>query len=262
MSQIRAKKSLGQHFLIDRNIAYRIVKALDPQSNENVVEIGSGKGALTAVMVKKGCRVTAIEFDSELIPVLEHKFSDMSNFTLLAKDFLAVTSADLPSRFKLIGNIPYNITTVILEKLFEFKKAVSNAVFTVQSEVADRLTASPGTRANGSFTIIMQAGFDIKAMFRVHPRAFKPVPAVGSTVIKLKPVSREPEGFENFKTFVRGCFRQKRKTLNNSMQLGLNLPKKECESMIEQIGKQDNIRSEQLSFDDYLNLYKLWCDLR
>jgi len=114
MSQIRAKKSLGQHFLIDRNIAYRIVMALNPQPGENIVEIGSGKGALTAVMVKKGCRVTAIEFDSELISVLEHKFNNVNNFTLLAKDFLTVTSADLPSRFKLIGNIPVSYTHLTL----------------------------------------------------------------------------------------------------------------------------------------------------
>jgi len=262
MSQAKAKKSLGQHFLTDGNIAYRIVKTLNPQPGEDIVEIGSGKGALTAIMVKKECHVTAIEFDRDLIPVLERKFSNMSNFTLLPKDFLTITSADLPDKFKLIGNIPYNITTVILEKLFEFKEAISEAVFSVQSEVADRLTANPGTRANGSFTIIMHAGFDIKTLFKIHPKAFKPVPAVDSAVIKLKPVSREPEDFDSFKAFIRGCFKQKRKTLNNSMQLGLNLPKKDCENMIEQIGKPGNTRSEQLSFDDFLSLYKLWHDLK
>ena len=175
---------------------------------------------------------------------------------------MEISSTDLPNNFKLIGNIPYSITTVILEKLFEFKPALVRAVFTVQSEVADRLTASPGTRANGSFTMIMHAGFDIKTMFNIRPKSFKPAPEVNSKVIKLQPVNREPENFENFITFIRGCFRQKRKTLNNSMQLGLNLPKIDCEGLIDRAGIQENIRPEQLSFDDYLKLYRVWSVLK
>jgi 16S rRNA (adenine1518-N6/adenine1519-N6)-dimethyltransferase len=262
MPGTKAKKRLGQHFLVDKNIAYRIVNSIGPQPGDNVAEIGPGRGVLTNILLENECHVSAIEFDRDMIAFLESKFGDRYNFRIIEKDFLKISSAELPENIKIIGNIPYNITTAILEKLFEFKKAISKAVFTIQSEVADRLTAAPGIRAYGSFTVIMTAGFDIRALFNISPKAFRPVPAVASTVIKLTPVDREPEDFENFKAFIRGCFKQKRKTLSNSMQLGLNLPKQDCENLIEKIGKVNNIRPEQLSFNDYVDLYNLWCDLK
>ncbi|MCD6163426.1 MAG: ribosomal RNA small subunit methyltransferase A [candidate division Zixibacteria bacterium] len=261
MSRIKAKKNLGQHFLTDIIIAHKIVNSIDPKPEDNIVEIGSGKGALTEILLTHECQVTAIEFDRDLLPALEIKFGDLNNFTLIARNFLDIEPGDMPAKMKLIGNIPYNITTAILEKLFEFKKSVSCAVFMVQSEVADRLTASPGTRANGSFTMIMAAGFDIKILFTVKPESFKPIPRVVSKVIKLIPVSREPDNFDNFKTFVRGCFSHKRKTLANSMQMGLKLPKEYCEALITRISKHVSVRPEQLSFDNYLKLYEMRCKL-
>lgn len=260
MFRNKAKKRLGQHFLANRRIAARIVNSIDPQPGEQIVEIGPGKGALTGLLLKRGCRLTAVEFDRDMISFLKTKYNGYENLKIIAQDFLKLTADELPAKMKIIGNIPYNITTAILEKLFEFKDEILQAVFTLQSEVAQRLIASPGTKQYGSFSVIMAAGFDIKVLFHIPPAAFKPVPAVDSTVIKIVPVDHQPKDFENFKSFIRGCFKQKRKTLSNSMQLGLNIPKNSSEALISASGKGKNIRPEQLTFDDYLSLYNIWRD--
>jgi len=258
MPTYRTKKRLGQNFLADQNIAVKIVGCLDLKPGENVVEIGPGQGALTEILVKSGCPVTAVEFDRDLIPGLKVKFKDVPAFTLLAKDVLQVEPEELPSPTKIIGNLPYNISTAILERLYHFKPAVSSAVFTVQAEVAARLTASVGGRNYGSFTLIMQSSFSIEAIFDISPQAFKPTPNVMSTVIKLIPRAEEPDEFLKFKLFLRGCFRQKRKTLANSMQIGLNLPKNICEKLIGDAGFDLAVRPEQLSLENYISIYKVW----
>jgi 16S rRNA (adenine1518-N6/adenine1519-N6)-dimethyltransferase len=258
MSTFRAKKRLGQNFLVDNSIATRIVQALNPQPGDSIVEIGSGQGALTGHLLTTGCFVIAVEFDRDLIPILKAKFGHEKNFTIIAKDFLKINPDELPVKMKLIGNLPYNISTVILERLFEFRPAIINAVFTVQSEVADRLTTPSGNRDYGSLSVIMAAGFDIELLFEIDPESFKPVPEVMSSVIKLNPIDRMPDDFDEFKSFIRACFRQKRKTLNNSMQLGLNLPKNNSMSLINKAGFKKDIRPEQLTFDDYMKLYKTW----
>ncbi len=260
MPGTKAKKRMGQHFLADKRVAARIVRSLKPRDGEYIVEIGPGKGALTEFLLEKGCRVTVIELDRDLIAVLQSRFGDEENIEIVSGDFLTIKADELPGRMKIIGNIPYNITTAILEKMFELKSSIESVVLTVQSEVAERVTAECGIRAYGSFTVIMAAGFDIKSLFNIPPKAFKPAPEIESTVIRLTPAAREPENFENFKSFVRGCFRQKRKTLPNSMQLGLNIPKTKCEALVDALGKGKNIRPEQLTFDEYVSLYRLWQD--
>jgi 16S rRNA (adenine1518-N6/adenine1519-N6)-dimethyltransferase len=241
-------------------MAARIVEAIKPQPGDHVVEIGPGKGALTEHLANEECLVTAIEFDRDLIPLLTAKFTDYRNVIIIAKDILKVTREELPDRMKLIGNLPYNISTAILEKLFEFRDAVDSAVFTVQSEVASRLTADPKSRDYGSLTVIMKAGFDIEPLFEIGSKHFKPTPMVNSSVVRLVPADRMPGNFEAFTSFIRGCFRQKRKTLCNSMQLGLNIPKYNCEDLLKKAGHKDGVRPEQLSFDDYTRLYDLWRD--
>ncbi|MCP4580985.1 MAG: ribosomal RNA small subunit methyltransferase A [candidate division Zixibacteria bacterium] len=262
MSPYRAKKRLGQNFLVDNQVAARIVKAIEPQPGDHVVEIGPGKGALTEHLINADCLVTAIEFDRDLIPLLTAKFADDKNIIIIAKDFLKITPDELPERMKIIGNLPFNISTAVMEKLFEFRQAIQSAVFTVQAEVAKRLTADPKSRDYGSLTVIMAAGFDIETLFDIGAKGFRPMPAVSSSVVKLVPADRIPADFESFTSFIRGCFRQKRKTLCNSMQLGLNIPKYNCEDLIKRAGCNDGVRPEQLSFDDYTRLYDLWRDIQ
>jgi len=258
MSTFRAKKRLGQNFLKDDSVAVRIVQALNPRPGDNVVEIGPGRGALTEYLSREGCLVTAVEFDRDLIPMLKAKFRQNNNINILAGDFLKISASELPRHMKIIGNLPFNISTVILDRLFEFRSAIETAVFTVQSEVADRLIARCGIKDYGSLSVIMAAGFDIELLFKIGPESFKPVPEVMSSVIKLIPADRMPDDFGKFRSFIRACFRQKRKTLKNSMQLGLNLPKYDSMSLIDRAGFSKDIRPEQLTFDDYMKLYRIW----
>jgi 16S rRNA (adenine1518-N6/adenine1519-N6)-dimethyltransferase len=258
MPGYRPKKRLGQNFLVDDTISERIVKALDPKPGEQVVEIGPGRGALTGYLLQSGCRVTAIEFDRDLVPMLKAKFKNESNLNLIAADFLHIAADDLPDPLKIIGNLPYNISTVIIEKLHDFTAGLIDAVFTVQTEVAERLISSAGNRNYGSLTVIMNVEFNAAELFRIPPRAFKPSPKINSSVIRLTPLRREIADFENFKTFVRGCFKHKRKTLANSMESGLNLPKQQCEDMITGIGYDLKVRAEQLTVNDYLRLFASW----
>jgi 16S rRNA (adenine1518-N6/adenine1519-N6)-dimethyltransferase len=252
----RPKKRLGQNFLVDESTAERIVKALDSKPGEQIVEIGPGRGALTGFLLQTGCQVTAVEFDRDLVPMLKAKFKNQPHLNLIHDDFLRIAPDSLPSSFKLIGNLPYNISTVIIERLYEFKSKLVTAVFTVQTEVAERLISPPGNRDYGSLTVIMNAGFSAVELFRIPPRAFKPSPQINSSVIQLIPLNADIADFENFKTFIRGCFKHKRKTLANSMESGLNLPKQQCEDMIAGIGYDLKVRAEQLNVNDYLRLFR------
>ena len=258
MSGYRPKKRLGQNFLVDESISQKIVQALDLKPGDQVVEIGPGRGALTDYLLQAECLVTAIEFDRDLVPMLKARFKKHPNLNLIAADFLKVTSSNLPTKAKFIGNLPYNISTAIIEKLYEFKEILTCAVFTVQAEVAQRLISPPGNRDFGSLTIIMGIGFTITELFKIPPRAFKPSPKVNSSVIQLIPFDHKIADFENFKAFVRGCFIHKRKTLANSMESGLNIPKQLCEDMIKGIGYDLKIRAEQLTITDYTRLFNLW----
>jgi 16S rRNA (adenine1518-N6/adenine1519-N6)-dimethyltransferase len=258
MQAYRPKKRLGQNFLVDESVAEKIVRVINPQPGDHVVEIGPGKGALTEYLLREDCIVTAIEFDRDLIPILRARFGKRPNLALVAMDILKIAADDIPDRVKIIGNLPYNISTAILEKLFEFKPAIETAVFTVQAEVAQRLTADPGNRNYGSLTLIMAAGFEIVRLFDISPESFSPAPEVNSAVVRLQPIEREPEDFENFRLFIRGCFKQKRKTLANSMELGLNIPKQDCEGLIGDTGFDLKVRPEQLTFNDYVRLYQSW----
>ena len=258
MSPYRPKKRLGQNFLADEAIAESIVKAIDPQPDDHVVEIGPGQGALTKYLLAEKCYVTAIEFDRDLLPILKSNIGNKPNLIIIAADIMKVAVDDLPENAKLIGNLPYNISTAVIERLYDFKTRVKLAVFTVQAEVAARLAASPGCSDYGSLTVIMQAGFEISTLFDIPPHAFNPAPQVVSSVIKIAPIEREMSEFENFKTFIRGCFRQKRKTLVNSMEIGLNIPKDMCESLIGNAGHKSDVRAEQLGFDEFMRLYELW----
>ena len=258
MPPYRPKKRLGQNFLIDDSISRKIIESIDPQPGDQVVEIGPGQGALTEHLLNKSCLVTAVEFDRDLIPALKAKFGKRDNFKLHAGDFLRITAVDLPEKAKIIGNLPYNISTAIIEHLQQFKLQVVCAVFTVQLEVGQRLISPPGKRDYGSLTVLLAASFDIVHLFTIPPQAFSPPPKIHSAVIKLTPVNREPDDFPGFKNFIHGCFKYKRKTLINSMESGLELPKTKCEDMLDRMGFAHNIRAEQLSFDNYVELFKLW----
>jgi 16S rRNA (adenine1518-N6/adenine1519-N6)-dimethyltransferase len=234
MIQLKARKSLGQNFLIDPKVHERIVKHIDPTPEDVIVEIGPGTGLLTkALLAKDFKKLIAFELDERAVPQLRDEFiSQGTPFEVIEQDILTV---DLPalaekerSMLRIAGNIPYNITSPILFKLIEDRAVVTDAHLLVQLEVAERLTASPRTKAYGIPTVLANFFGSVKYLFKVPAGAFRPIPRVDSAVVyidfKQDYFTREgltpPPNWESksFQKFVRGIFRMRRKTIRNNLK--------------------------------------------
>ena len=181
-----AKKSFGQNFLVDRNYIDKIIQALDPQAGEAIVEIGPGRGALTEQLVEKAGRVAAVELDKDLIKPLAEKFASHENFRLIEADALTVDFTELAqieadgSKLKLVANLPYYISTAILQKLIEHRAAFSQMILMFQREVVERITAAPGDSERGFLTVLTEAYLNTQKLFDVPPAAFRPAPKTDS----------------------------------------------------------------------------------
>lgn len=208
----RAKKSLGQNFLTDSNIARKIVDALSISDGDMVVEIGPGKGALTNLLVSKYANVIAVEKDERLCSSLKHELSAFSNLNIIHADFLNYEFPVSNSRIKVVGNIPYNLTSKIVSKLVDERKEIDFAILMVQEEVAERLSAHVGTKEFGSISVRLQLVADVRKLFPVTPTCFQPRPGVNSRVIKITFEEREPLIDEyKFVDFVKRAFGMRRK---------------------------------------------------
>lgn len=223
---IRPNKHYGQSFLIDDAMFRKIVAAGRLQPEDTVVEIGAGLGVMTGLIADVAGRVIAVEVDPHLIDVLRENLRGKDNIEILPRDILHVEfseiAQDIPERkIKVMGNIPYNITSEILFHLLEHRESIQTAVLLMQQEVAERLTAEPGTKAYGIPSVILSMYADVETLFSVSNRCFYPVPAVQSAVIRLE-FRLEPryplqdEAF--FRQLVRASFAQRRKTLLNNLK--------------------------------------------
>ncbi len=250
--KVRAKKSLGQHFLTNEGIARRIADALvvDNGGKLNTLEVGCGTGALTRHLLQRNdlC-LKGIEIDDESIEYLRENLpAIMPN--LYAADFL---KADLrkifpDGDFAVIGNFPYNISSQIFFKILDYRESVPQVVGMLQKEVAERLASGPGNKSYGILSVLLQAWYDIEYLFTVGEHEFSPPPKVKSAVIRLRRNSRTELGCDEakFKTVVKTAFNQRRKTLRNSLKpLGTDVP--------EQFA---GLRPEQLSVEDFITLCK------
>jgi 16S rRNA (adenine1518-N6/adenine1519-N6)-dimethyltransferase len=217
-----AKKSLGQNFLVDQNYIDKIILSLNPQAGETIIEIGAGRGALTERLVESGASVVAIELDRNLIPLLGEKFADFENFTLVEQDALEINFADIIKDLKpakLVANLPYYISTAILQKLIEQRDCFSEMVLMFQREVVERITARAGNSERGFLTVMTEAYLETEKLFDVPPNAFLPAPKVWSAVVRLKPNQAvEIEDEKLFRQIVSAGFRQKRKTILNNLK--------------------------------------------
>jgi 16S rRNA (adenine1518-N6/adenine1519-N6)-dimethyltransferase len=211
---------LGQHFLKIRSVLERIADAACPGREPLVVEIGPGRGALTSYLLPRAERLIAIEADGSLAAYLAEKFRDAANLTVLHADILATDLAQWGPAV-VAGNLPYYITSPILRKTFALGPSLRRAVFMVQSEVADRLTAQPGTRDYGFLTVQVLLSATPELLFSVPAASFSPPPKVDSAVVRLTPhpPSEAWPGadFPRFLEFVSRCFSQKRKTTRNNL---------------------------------------------
>lgn len=224
-----AKKSLGQNFLADQSYIDRIVAALNVEPQDTIIEIGPGRGALTEKIVEKAGRVIALELDRDLVPLLQEKFSNCNNFLLIESDALAVNFKELLissnpqsairiTQSKLVANLPYYISTAILQRLIEQRECFSEMVLMFQREVVERITAQPGNSDRGFLTVLVENAFEVVMLFDVPPSAFRPSPKVWSSVVRLVPKKAEIENERLFREIVSAGFAQKRKTLLNNLK--------------------------------------------
>ncbi len=219
--EVRAKKSLGQNFLQDTAVIDRIVGALDIKDGDTVIEIGPGTGALTEQLVRSGANIIAIEFDRELVPILERQFIYDENFRLVNADVLNVDFSeivDTKTTVKLVANLPYNISTPILQRLIDQRHIFSTLVLMFQREVVNRIVAKPGGKERGFLSVIAQNAFDVEYLFDVPPGAFRPVPKVTSAVVRLTPKTAFDGDEILFRDVVSRSFAQKRKTILNNLK--------------------------------------------
>ena len=211
---------LGQHFLKRGSVLAKIAAAACPSRESLVIEIGAGRGALTKELLGRAERLVAIEADKALSERLRERFSAAENLTVIHADVLSVDLAQWGPAV-VAGNLPYYITSPILRQTLELGALLKRAVFLVQKEVAQRLTAAPGSREYGLLTVITQLRADVRVLFSVPPAAFSPPPKVESAVVVLtpKPEQSGPMLSEpGFVEFLGRCFRQKRKTLRNNLK--------------------------------------------
>jgi 16S rRNA (adenine1518-N6/adenine1519-N6)-dimethyltransferase len=238
---------LGQHFLVRQPILHRIAEAACPERVPLVIEIGPGKGALTGHLLERADRVIAVEVDPAMVSHLMLRFTGERRLKIVAQDVLA-TDLTQWGPATVAGNLPYYITSPIVERVLAMGKTLQRAVFLVQKEVAERLAAQPGTRDYGFLTVATQLVAETKLLFKVPPSAFQPPPRVDSAVVSLvpRPVLSDPTPLI---AFLGLCFKQKRKTLKNNLAhiFGKELIEAQPEA---------NLRAEQLTLDQFHDLYR------
>lgn len=222
MSDVFPSKRFGQHFLKDKRTIQRIIDALAPQPDETIIEIGPGTGALTAHLIERAARVVAVEFDNKLAPLLNDQFGSLPNFKLVMADALATDFckeiAPAPEA-RLVANLPYNISTAILQRLIEQRACLGEMVVMLQREVVERMMAPAGSSERGFLSVLIEAYCETEKLFDVGPGAFKPPPKVWSSVIRLR-FRREvlfPDE-DLFWEVVSSGFSQKRKTMLNNLR--------------------------------------------
>jgi 16S rRNA (adenine1518-N6/adenine1519-N6)-dimethyltransferase len=256
---IRARKRLGQHFLIDGNLLEIMVRAIDPGAGDRVLEIGAGAGTLTQPLVESGAAVTAVEVDRRLKPVLAETMGDAANLRLLYDDVLALDLAALLTggRWKVAGNLPYYITTPIITRLLEFHDRLERMVVTVQREVADRIAAAPGGRDYGALTVLVQYRCEVERIAPVSRHCFYPEPEVESAILRLGVRERPAVSVADENLFfevVRAAFGQRRKTLANALagaDLGIDEP---APDLLRRAGIDPARRGETLSLEEFASL--------
>jgi len=256
------KPKLGQNFLVDLQAARRVVEALGDISNSVVIEIGPGRGALTK---ERASRLVAVEFDRVLAEELSKDFAGKTTVEIVQANFLDTSLSELltlgnsrPSqRAKVVGNIPYYITSDILLRLFEQHELVERIVVMVQREVADRLVAEPGSRDYGLLTVTAKLFADIERLLTLPPSAFRPAPQVYSSVLRLA-IAPKAEALgvdsQKFLSFCKLAFAQKRKTLVNNLRRRFAV--QQIRSVLQSAAVPDNVRAEALSLRQLAEIYR------
>jgi 16S rRNA (adenine1518-N6/adenine1519-N6)-dimethyltransferase len=259
-SELKPRKRLGQNFLVHKGVIDSIVRLLDVVPQDEIVEIGPGLGFLTRRLVEAAKRVWAVEIDSGLVNRLQRSsLSSHPTFQLIHNDILKVAPEDfLPShKVKLVGNLPYSISTPVLFRLFDWRAHFSSLVLMLQKEVADRITSGPGTKAYGTLSVWCQVHGRIVEKLSVSPEAFFPKPKVKSTILKIE-LYPEPlipaRELPLLRGLIRAAFGQRRKTLGNALLNWLGPDRNEIETFLRLEGIDPRRRGETLTVKEFLAL--------
>jgi len=263
---VRAKKSLGQNFLVDPNYQQKIVDSLQLRDDDELVEIGPGTGAITQHMVGKVRRFTAVELDDQLAAALRDRYADVPSFHLVHQDVMSVPSAELVQNIeaaKVVGNIPYNITSPLIFKLLERVSRPAVILFMVQKEVADRIVAPPGDKEFGALSVGVQAVAAAERLFVVPKGAFRPVPKVDSAVVRIVPrrpflLSAEEEA--DLRELTRAAFAMRRKQFQKILRsaAGYELTGEQTATLEAGIGKTLTARPEEFSPQQFVELSRMF----
>ena len=252
MQNIKPLKRFGQNYLHDKNIIKKIVSEINPQPDDTIAEIGPGRGALTELIYGKAKNFIAVEIDTRVIEDLQSKFPDLR---LIQKDFLKVDISTIndsnKKKLRVIGNIPYNLTSSIIFKTIRNVELIEDAVLMVQNEVAKRMTAKKGSKDYGILTVLLNYFTDTQVCFKVSPNAFYPKPKVTSAIVHLrfKELTISKNKREMFISVVKACFGNRRKTLKNSLSNSIFK-----ELNFSNSGIDLALRAEQLDVKDFLVL--------
>ena len=253
MMSHRPRKRFGQNFLQNQAIINTIVHSLHLRKDDNAVEIGPGLGAITELMLDKLDNLTAIEIDRDLQEHLREKFATKANFHLIGDDALNIDYSQFGNNLRLIGNLPYNISTPLLIKLLHYSPFIQDMHFMLQKEVADRLSASSGNKNFGRLSVMVQCFYNVHYILDVPANAFYPEPKVQSAIVSLTPIKNNLNAsinFLNLEKIVTISFAMRRKTFAN------NLKKIMSAADILALGIDPTLRPEQLNIENYIQLAK------
>lgn len=252
--QHRARKRFGQNFLKDNGIIDKILRVIHPQATQHLLEIGPGQGALTEGLLAGGGRLEVIELDHDLIPLLKLKFGLNPQFHLHQGDALKFDFSTLVAqqdKLRVVGNLPYNISTPLIFHLLSYASIIQDMHFMLQKEVVERMAAEPGGGDWGRLTIMVQYFCKVEHLFNVPPECFTPAPKVDSAIVRLTPYQTLPcpaKDHRLLELVVREAFNQRRKTLRNTLKRLLPV------EAIELAGVDGSLRPEQLTLADFVKL--------
>jgi len=247
----RARKRFGQHFLTDPGVIDAILRSVHPAKQDVIVEIGPGHGAITAALARQAGHLHAIELDRDLAAKLRKRYADDASVTIHEGDALTFDFASLGAQLRIVGNLPYNISTPLLFHLLKFRERIVDMHFMLQKEVVDRMAAGPGSKAYGRLGIMLGCHLRIESLFDVDRQAFDPPPAVTSAVVRLDPLPPDTfviEDHAGLSTLVATAFMQRRKTLRNSLK------SLAVAGDFEAVGIDAGLRPERVSIAEYIAL--------
>ncbi len=250
----KARKRFGQNFLQDHHIIFNILANINPLKGDHFVEIGPGMGAITEPLLDHNVKLDIVELDRDLVIFLEDKFADNKQLNIHSADALQFNFAQLASdeeKLRIIGNLPYNISTPLLFHLLTNTSSIKDMHFMLQKEVVDRICAEPGSKKYGRLSVMIQYYCQTECLFDVPPECFDPIPKVMSAIVSLTPYEQPPvkiDSIEQLNTVVTTAFSQRRKTLRNSLKSIIS------EQEITSLNIDPSLRAESITLEEYAKL--------